>query len=322
MGWIAVAIIVALIVLAFVLRTVKWVFRGLLAVALLLVIGLVVAIASLDSIARYGIQEGATYALGVPTTVDSASVGLFGGTFGLKTLEVKNPQGFASPHFLQLSEGAVAVSLPSLMGEVIQIPQVRLTGLDMNVEKAGGKANYEVIMESLEKLSSGEKPPAEEPAQAKKYVIGELVIEDVVVHLSGYPVARTVKIAPIRLTNVGSGGEPVSMAKLTGIIMRSVFQSLLAGGFELPADLSAGLTAGISQLQGLGAAQLQNLGEEVGQRLGEVSEQLQKSIPDAAGDAVGEAGKKAQQAVGEKLGEGLGGLLGGDRKNNPTDEPQ
>ena len=70
---------------------------------LLLVIGVLTTFFFIDRIAKAGVEKGATYALGVPTTLKSADVGVFAGTFAMSGLNVANPEGFdKEPHFLKL----------------------------------------------------------------------------------------------------------------------------------------------------------------------------------------------------------------------------
>ncbi len=288
----------------------KWLIRSVIAVVLLVVIAVVVVAIAIDGIARRAVEQGASFALGVPTTLGKADVGLFSGQFGMSELNVANPTGFDSHHFLKLGDGQVAVTLGSLMGDTVEVGRIALTGLDMNLEKKDGKDNAKIILDNLAKLSSGEKttdPKDEGPG--KQYVIREIDIGEITVNLRGYPMAKTVKVAPIKLTNVGSAGDPVDMRYLTGIIMRSIFQSMLAGGIELPSDLSGVLQLGVGQLGGLGDVE-QHLGKAQA-IVGEVGK-LGEKMP-------GDAGKKVEDAAG-KLQEGIDGLLGGQKKDDKKTE--
>ena len=70
----------------------------LVAVLLILLVLATVAVALyIDTIAKTAIERGATYALGVETTLGSADVGLLSGTFSMGDLTVANPAGFESP---------------------------------------------------------------------------------------------------------------------------------------------------------------------------------------------------------------------------------
>ena len=171
-------------------------------VLVLLVVGVVFL--SIDGIAKSAIERGATYALGVKTTVDKADVGVLGGRFSMAGLDVANPEGFEQDHFLQLGVGAVAVSLGSLREDTVRLPSLTLDNIDMNLERKDGSSNYGVILDHLKSLESGERPP--EPSDEgprKKFVIEEVVITDVKVDLIGFGGALNrveVPIDEIRLT--------------------------------------------------------------------------------------------------------------------------
>ena len=133
----------------------------------------------LDSAAKAAVEKGGTYAMGVNTTLKSADVKPFAGQFAMDGLNVANPDGFDSKHFMTLGTGDVALSLGSLMDATIRLPLLKLSDSDMNLEKKDGKANYQTILDNLKKLS-----PEKPDPNAKKYVIETVEIRDVNVHVN------------------------------------------------------------------------------------------------------------------------------------------
>lgn len=254
-----------------------------------------------DTIARRSIERAGTYATGVETEVEDADVRIFAGELTLDSVSIANPQGYQAPHFLELDKGFVSVGLGSLMEDQVEVPQLNLTGLHLWVERTGEGNNFDVILDHLRNLSSG--PPRE---GGKKYVIREMVIENVVVDISGYGVGtKPVALPTIRLTDVGTGGEGKALEQVVGIVIREVLQSLLTDPSVLPDMLASQLDQG---LEGLG-----NLGEVGVELIGDVTERAGKVLED-----VGEAAEGTTEKVGEGLKdvkEGLGGLLGGDKQD-------
>mgnify|MGYP005851520341 CR=1 FL=1 len=282
----------------------KWLLRIGLAVVLLLVVAGVIVGLTLDTLARRGIEQGAQYALGVPTALDSADVKVFGGTLTMADLTVDNPPGFTSDHFLKVGSADLGITLGSLMQDTIELPRMAFTDIEINLEKEAGKENYRVILDNLQKLSSTDKTPTTEPDQpGKKFVIRELDVTGITVHLKGYPGPAIVKVAPIQMTNVGSAGEPVDAAYITGLVMRSIFQSMLASGLDLPADLTAALGPELAKLGDLGGDAAIKLGNKA---LGDVSKQATEQLEGVT--------KDLEQKVGKELGDGIGNLLGGQKK--------
>jgi len=127
------------------------------AVLLILLVLATVAVAFyIDTIAKTAIERGATYALGVETTLGSADVGLLSGTFSMGDLTVANPAGFESPYFTHLGQGDVEVALKTLRQETVELPTLTLTDLEIYLDKKEGKANYDVILENLKRFESQE----------------------------------------------------------------------------------------------------------------------------------------------------------------------
>lgn len=285
-------------------------------VILLIVVVAVAGVLFINSIARKGIESGSTYALGVPTSLGSANVGLTSGEFSLAGLKVDNPQGdFTTPDFLTLGKGKVAVSLGSLRGDTVEVPTFTLSDITLNLERKGDKSNYKVILDNLKRFESGESKPAEPSSQpSKKFVIRELLIENVKVHVDLLGVAGKVSqvdvpIDKIELKDVGSGGKSVGVSDLAGVILKTIITVALQKGIDLPGDIAGELTNSLSGLQDLGDQGITVLLGDGGvvQTMGKTAEEL--------GKAAGDVGKQAGEGV-KKLGEGIGNILGGDKKKD------
>jgi hypothetical protein len=280
------------------------ILRLFLAVVVLVVVGVLGVFLYVDRLARAGIERGGTHALGVPTTLEEADVGIFSGTFAMAGLSVANPQGYPADHFLRLDTGNVAVTLSSLREDTVELPSLALSGLDMVLERHGDKANYQVILDNLKRLESGEKPPAE-PEGGKRFVIRKLEIRGVQVHLDLLPAGGeltkiSIPIDRIELSNIGSetkGG--VLIRDLAGVLVKAVLGAVIEKGGNLPADLRGSLEAGLGQLKPL---------EEMG--IGVVTD-IQKKLEDALrGDKpLDDIQKDVQDTI-----KGLGDILGGDKK--------
>jgi hypothetical protein len=277
---------------------------------ILLVAACIVGLVFVDSIAREGIQAGATYALGVNTTLDKASVGVVSGKFSMNGLKVDNPKGFDGK-FLSLGNGGVAVSLGSLTSDTVVLPKFQLTDVEMDLERGSSGANYQIILDNLKKLESGKK--SQEPASKseKKFKINEISIKNVVVHVDmlGGPGGVTklnVPIDEIKLTNVGSDGSGVDIPKLTAIVLQAILAAAVEkGGGLIPADISNELKGGLQQLSGLA-----NVGVEA---VGKAGEQVTK-----IGGVLGKDVQKGVQDVGDQLKKGIGDLIPGAKKPEKT----
>ena len=112
----------------------RFVFRlfgfGLLALILLVV----AAGFFLDRGARAAVEKGVSYALGVPTSAGSVSVRPMQGSLGISELAISNPAGFSEHAFLRLDKAALSVQLSSLMKDVVEVPSLELSGIQLHLE--------------------------------------------------------------------------------------------------------------------------------------------------------------------------------------------
>jgi hypothetical protein len=280
----------------------------LVAVLLVLLVLATIAVALyIDTIAKTAIERGATYALGVKTTLGSADVGLLSGTFSMGDLTVANPAGFESPHFTHLQEGGVELTFGSLREETVELPTLTLSGLDIHLDKSEGKANYDVILENLSRFESGD--DVEKETDGKKFVINEILIQRIVVHVQLLPIGGDltkldVPIDEVRLRNVGSDTDgSVLMSELTSVIIKAVLAAIVQkGGDLIPADVLGDLGQGLAGLESLA-----EMGVDVATGLGD-------RIKDAGG-GLDEVTEGVGDAI-KSIGDGLGGLLGGDKSKD------
>ena len=237
------------------------------------------------SIARTAVERGGTFALGVPTTLESLDLGLFAGRLDLGNLTVANPAGFDQPSFLQLDEAAFEVSLESLSSNLVEAPLLSLNGLHLSLERKNGRTNYQPILERLQALQGPEsapEPESDEPApegEQKQFVIHEVLITNVTAHLALIPQGGKltevkVTIPELRLQELGHGGAslPEIIGELTQALLAAVVE---AGGQDLPLAMLTDLKAGLGSLEELSmdlgegaSSEIQRYGEELGGELG------------------------------------------------------
>lgn len=305
----------------------KWLVRIIGIVIVVLILLAVGVYFYADSLVKQAVERGGTYATGVETTVDSVQLGLFTGEAGLEGLEIANPPGFERDYFLKLGEADLAVGLGSLMSDVARVPRLHLTGIDLNLERTGDKPNYQVILDNLERLSSGEKAPPPE-GEAQQWIIDDLQVRDVhviatVEGLAAETQTVEVTIPQIVLKDVKSD----SLAELQGQVLKQILSAVIQqAGTQLPGIMLTELTAGVGRIGDLGEATLTKVAEataivgDVTERVGEIGGKAGEAVQEAQ-EKVGEVRKQADEAL-EDVTQGLGGLLGGGDKDKPkTDEP-
>lgn len=297
-----------------------------LVVVIIIVIGIIIGVvlSQVDAIAKKGIEQGGTYALAVPVTVDSVDIGLMKGTFAMTGFKVANPQGFSAPHFLALGDTGVAVSYDSLQSDIIELPTLALTDISVHLQKQGDKANYQVILDNLKRFDSGEKPASEPKPEgaSKKLIVRNIEIRNVrasveLLPLGGDASTVNVVVPEILLTDVGSDGSGVEFGELVKIITQAVLESIALNG-QLPAAILGELNAGLAQLgplSDLGVNMAVDAGEGLKNVVGDVGAKAAGAvggISKEAGEAVEKAANEAEKAIDDatkKIDEGIKGLL-------------
>jgi len=285
-------------------------------VAVLVVLLLIVAVGAvfyIDVIAKNVIERSGTSTLGVNTTLDNADIGLRAARFEMSGLSVANPEGFTSDHFMTLGNGDVNVSARTLMEDTVKLPTLNLTTLDVNLERKGGKANYDVIMDNLE--DEEEKP--EKQKEGKRFIIQKINVSDIKVHVDMMPVGGELtkldlKIDEVILENIGSDTESgVVLSQVWDVLLKAVFMAIVEKGAGIiPDDVLGGLEDGLKQLSGLGEMGVEfGVGavEQLGEGLGEGVQGVGEGVQDMAEGA----GKGL-----EDVGKGLGDMLGGDKEKD------
>ncbi|MHC4819832.1 MAG: DUF748 domain-containing protein [Planctomycetota bacterium] len=152
-------------------------------IALLVLVLIIVVIVTIplwiDGAARSVIESEGSKALGVELTLEKLSLSLFGGEAKLGDMKIANPEGYTDDQFFGLGAGHASVSYGSLGEDTIVIPEIVFEDVNVSLEKDGGKGNYDVLIENLEKYAGeGEE---EETTEGKKFVIKKISVRNITV---------------------------------------------------------------------------------------------------------------------------------------------
>ena len=278
-------------------------------VAAILVAAVLALFLYLDVVVGRAIERAASYALGVETHVGSARIGLLGGSFGLGGLEVANPPGFEEPQFLDLREALLDVDMETLRQPTVNVPLLALRGIEVDLDKRQGKANYAVILDNLGRFESKEAAPEPSQGRGKLFLVHEVVIRDVEAHVrvveAGGGLGKLDVVVPeVRVQNLGDEGQPLTLAELSAVVVKAVLASIAKAGVGLPGGVANALSSGLGRLSDL-SLEL----PEGGKLLDEAGGVVKAGA--GAATRAGEAGRSAAEGAGRKL-KGLGGRLRGD----------
>ena len=269
---------------------------------ILLIVGIVglvfFVLGNVNEIAKEAIERGGTYAMQVDTTVSTVDVNLGAGTATMSGLNIANPNGFDTDHFLNLGDSSARVNLESVRTDTIVMPEITLSGIDVILDKGGSPSNYNTILNSLKRFESEEQTTPDEAQPGKKLVIDRLLLEDINIRVANMPGVSlavgdvAVNIPEIELRDIGKE-ESMTTAEVINLVVKTVLAAAVeAGGGIIPGDVLSELgngLAGLESLSDLGIEAISdlNLDEALGgvqEEINKAAEDVQKSVDDAAKD--------------------------------------
>ena len=294
----------------------KFLVRGFIGIVALIVIVILLVMFFINSIAKSAITSAGSSTLGVDTSLDSISIGLFSGHSSIDGLAVANPKGFDGD-FLDLSEGVLDVNLASLLGDVVEVKEVGLDGLQIQfIQKIDG-SNVNKILDNVKTSSKAtpEKPSKDDASSdsSRRFIIDELRVTNVKVSVAVEPISKatapsTITINKIIIKDIGKKQNGADLDQLIAIVVQSVVDAVIkAAPSEIPAIMMQGIEGGLSNLTSFDFGDVQFDG-------GKGLQNVVKSISDIGKSS----GAKDVSDTLKGIGEGIGDLLnGGDKKDPP-----
>src|SRR5690242_1296651 len=236
----------------------KLVKRGILVVVALVVVAIGAIWLGLGHIVRSAVEREGTKSLRLATTLNTATVSLFGGKLGLHGLGIASPRGFSAPEMLEVGKVRVDVRYGELRKEPIHVDALTIDKPRLVIEQSGGALNFRRAMELLPQ-SDPNKPPM-------KLVIDRIDVKEaqVVIRpgLPGLEHEIVVAVPALSLKDVGQGKGAHNGAAIKDVAMQ-VIGALAAKAAEsdgVPGELKALLHLNVAQLAGaLGADAARNL---------------------------------------------------------------
>lgn len=264
----------------------KVIFTVVLVIVVVAVV-IVVAVSLFANIAlKTAIESAGSSALHVKVKVQDVDLSIGAGKLGLKNLTINNPPGYEHPRLLELQDAGITVQLWSLAGDVVKIKEIKLDGVKLVVEQKGLSNNLHDIIKAMPSSASAD----QNKPSGKKLHIDNLEITNVTAMVKLLPVPGkadtiTLKLAPIKMTNLGSDNK-LNLAELTGKILLAMAEGIVEQGAGiLPEDMVKTINSGLGKAIDLGKG---IFGE---------------------GKGAGEKVLKGTENIGKGLQEGLGGLL-------------
>jgi uncharacterized protein involved in outer membrane biogenesis len=228
--------------------------RILLALGLLVLVAIVVggflATVFLNDIVKKSVEIIGPRITQVPVTLNAVDIGLLTGSAKLKGLTMGNPDGYSAPSAISMSLAEVGVNPASLFSDKIVIRTIHLISPEINFEgNPLGKNNLGEIMQHVNAMSKNGGPPAADSTAktvtkpAKKFEVDDFVITGAQVHirvaglgsLNGKEITQG--LPDIHLTGLGRGGDGITSAELTRVVLSAITSATVKAAASSATDL-------------------------------------------------------------------------------------
>ena len=250
------------------------------AVVILLAIVVVLINLFADRAVKIGIETAATKALNVGVSVDDVKLSIMAGKLTLGNLVINNPPGYQYDKLLQLQNAKIAVDIRSLLSDTVNIKEIKLDGAQVVLEQRGITNNN--LQDIIKSLPSAPKTEAQAQPSGKKLHIDNLELSNITVKAKLLPIpgkadTRTLKLAPIKMTNLG-GDNKLDTAALSGKILWAIAEGVAQqGAGVLPDDMVNTMKSTLAKTTQLGKEVLKT-GENLGKEVLKTTEDLGKEL--------------------------------------------
>jgi uncharacterized protein involved in outer membrane biogenesis len=247
-------------------------------IVVLVVIAVVLINLFADRAVKIGIETAATKALNVGVAVDDVKLSIMAGKLALGNLVINNPPGYQYDKLLQLQNAKIEVDIRSLLSDTVNIKEIKLDGAQVVLEQRGVTSNN--LQDIIKAIPSS--PKSETQPSGKKLHIDNLELSNITVKAKLLPIPGkidtvTLKLAPIKMTNLG-GDNKLDTAALSGKILWAIADGVAQqGAGVLPDDMLGSLKSALAKTAELGKEVLKT-GEDLGKDVLKTTENLGKGI--------------------------------------------
>ncbi len=165
----------------------KWIFIGLGAIVVILIVVVIVGLSKLGPIVKMAVNTYGPKITGTELRVDDVGISLFSAEAKLKQFFLGNPKGFKSDSAMKVGSVYVNVDEGSLTKDTIIIQKVEVVGPEITYEKRGNIDNFKAILANVQKNvpqgQSAKKEPEKE-GPGKQLIINDFIIKQGKVNLA------------------------------------------------------------------------------------------------------------------------------------------
>ncbi len=216
-------------------------------IALLAVIVLVlIAFFSLDSLIEKGVETVGSRSLGVEVKLKRAHLSILKRRLTISGLEISNPEGFKTDSLFKVERASMAVRPLSLFKVEIAVEAIVLNSPSLTIEQSASGTNLSKVLGNIED-SEPKQGGADDAGPEKTYRIKLLRLKDAKVTFSSFLTAKapaTVPLPDIEMKNISSeDGTGLVLAQvIKQVLVKMVRTGVAEGGGIVPTDMMQGIT--------------------------------------------------------------------------------
>ncbi|MFC1558336.1 hypothetical protein ACFL40_03175 [candidate division KSB1 bacterium] len=269
------------------------------AAVLVVIILLVTAILKLGPIIKIAVNTYGPKITKTEVHLNDVDISILSGKAALKNFTLGNPNGFKSPHAINVHSISVSVDKRSLTEDVIIIDKIEVIHPEITYEKTVGTDNFKAIISNISQSSGKNITSENQSAQnAKNILIKDFIMREGKVNLI-MSLLKDIKIsAPlpdIHLKNVGSGENGVEPKEAFKLIFAELYRIIKSP--DVTKKLKDGLQINGLSIESLDKTkkELENLGKDAKKELETLEENVKKGLESA------DKTKKELEAAADKL---------------------
>ena len=223
----------------------KWILRIILASGAVAVVAVFAAFYFLNDLVKGGVEAVGPQLTKGELRLTKVSLSPFSGKAQLTGLFVGNPQGWKTESAIKMGDIRVVLDVRSALSDVVVIDSIHIEAPEITYEGGLSGSNIGKILENIEAfVGGGEKPAASSSASGKKFRVKDIQIHAAKVRLSTPGLGGqtlTVPLGDLRLQNIGTDGEGVTVAQLSRDILKPLLANITKAAAEAATNVGGQL---------------------------------------------------------------------------------
>lgn len=185
------------------------------------IVGVVTLLSSLDSLIKTAVETVGTDVAGVSVSLDNASVSISSGKGSLSGLNVGNPDGFKTDGAFNLGEISITLDTATVTSDPVVIKEIVIAGPKVTYELGSSGSNIDAIQRNVDKFmkaNGGDGSSSSGGGEGPKLVIEHLYVRGGEINVSASFMGgktMTTPLPDIHLTDIGKdkgGASPGEIA--------------------------------------------------------------------------------------------------------------